>query len=459
LPLFERELRLPQSAEEVHAWHLREGAFERLTPPGSGVTIVDGHGAVTEGDVRTLSVPVVGCLRRRWVARHRDFVPGRRFVDEQVEGPFASWVHEHLFEPDAEGGCVHRDRIRYREPLGLVGALLAGGRIRAQLDELFAFRHRRLARDLARHATFADRPRLSVAVSGASGLVGRQLCAFLSTGGHVVKRLVRRPARDDAEIAWDPASGRVDAAALEGVDAVVHLAGENVAAGRWTASRKERIRSSRVQGTRALAQALASCDGGPRVLVSASAVGYYGLAGEAEVDEASPSGGGFLASVCRDWEAAAEPAREAGLRVVHPRIGLVLSADGGALARMLPAFRLGLGGRIGSGRQWMSWIALDDLVGLIHHALFDESWSGPVNAVSPAPTRNAEFTRVLARVLRRPSVLPAPAAALRLALGEMARELLLGGSLVRSIVLPGSGFRFLLPELEGALRFELLAGE
>ena len=455
MPRFERQVELPVPAEEAWAWHVREGAFERLTPPGSGVRIVEGEGPIAEGDLRTLSVPVLGPLRRDWVARHRDFVPGRRFVDEQVRGPFASWVHEHLFEPSPEG-CVHRDRIEYREPLGALGAAVAGRGIRRQLDTMFEFRHRRLGADLVRHAAHADRDRLRVAVSGASGLVGRQLCAFLSTGGHVVKRLVRREARDAGEIAWDPRGGEIDLAAMEGLDAVVHLAGENLASGRWSAARKERIHRSRSEGTRTLASAIARLERPPAVLVSASAIGWYGDARDEEVDESAPPGEGFLARVCEDWESAADPAREAGVRVVHPRIGIVLSADGGALSLMRLPFSLGLGGPLGSGAQWMSWIALDDLVGLIHQALFDEALQGPVNAVAPEPARQRDFARTLGRVLRRPAVLPAPAFALRLLLGEMADEMLLGGARVRSRVLPGTGFEFLFPSLEEALRFELL---
>lgn len=453
---FERSIVLDVTADEAWAWHVREGAFERLTPPGSGVRIVEGSGPIAEGDVRTLSVPVLGPLRREWVALHRDFVEGRQFVDEQLSGPFASWVHRHLFEPAEGGGCRHSDSIEYREPLGALGALVAGGGIRRQLDTMFEFRHRRLVHDLDRHAAFAKGPRLTVAVSGASGLVGRQLCALLTAGGHVVKRLVRRRARDAGEIAWDPRGGEVDLPALEGVDAVVHLAGENIASGRWTEARKERILRSRSEGTRTLAQAIARMESRPATLVSASAIGWYGDAGEEPVDEDSPAGSGFLADVCTQWEVAAEPAREAGVRVVHPRIGIVLSGDGGALALMRRPFNLGLGGPLGSGRQWMSWIALDDLIGLLHHALFDETLEGPVNAVAPEPVRQRDFARRLAAVLRRPAVLPAPAFAVRLALGEMAEEMLLGGARVSSSVLPGTGFRFALPTLEEALRFELL---
>ena len=295
-----------------------------------------------------------------------------------------------------------------------------------------------------------------IAVSGAGGLVGSALTASLEAAGHQVVRLVRRQVAPGArEIAWDPVAGRIDAEALSGLDALVHLAGENIAAGRWSAGRKERIRSSRVQGTRLIAEALAGLDRPPRVLVNASAIGFYGdRAGEWMDEDASP-GSGFLADTCAEWERATVPAAEAGVRVILLRIGVVLSTDGGALPRMLPIFRYGLGGRLGDGRQQMSWIALADLVRVVEHALFDDSLEGVVNAVAPEPVTNAEFTRILAAVLGRPALLPVPAVALRILLGEMGRQLLLSSTRVRPTRLSRMGFRFRFPDLDSALRFEL----
>ncbi len=299
---------------------------------------------------------------------------------------------------------------------------------------------------------------MKILLTGASGLIGSALTAKLTDAEHEVTRLVRSsPNRERREIQWDPSAGRLDAAALEGFDAVVHLAGESIATGRWTAAKKERIRSSRVQGTRLLAETLARLQRPPEILVSASAIGYYGDRGDEELDEGSAPGSGFLAEVCRQWEAAAEPAGEAGIRVVHPRIGLVLSATGGVLAKMLPMFRLGLGGPIGSGRQYVSWITLDDLVGAICHVIATDSLSGPVNAVAPEPATNREFTRALGRALRRPARLPAPAFALRAMLGTMADELLLASTRVIPRRLVDSGFAFDDPDLEPAFR-RLLAG-
>lgn len=289
-----------------------------------------------------------------------------------------------------------------------------------------------------------------VAVTGASGLIGSALVRRLRSEGSEVVRLVRRPPRGADEVEWDPAAGRIDAGALEGVDGVVHLAGENVGT-RWTEAKKRAIRESRVSSTSLLARALAGFGRKPRVMVSASAVGIYGERGDEVLTEASLPGLGFLAGVVREWEAAAAPAAEAGIRVVHPRLGVVLSAAGGALAKLLPPFRLGGGGVVGSGRQWMSWLSRQDAVEILVFALREEGLSGPVNAVAGTST-NQELTKTLAGVLNRPAFVPLPAFALKLALGEMADETLLASQRAEPRVLAERGFRFRHPTLEDTLR-------
>jgi uncharacterized protein len=295
---------------------------------------------------------------------------------------------------------------------------------------------------------------LHVAVSGAGGLIGSAFTRRLVTDGHRVSRLVRRAA-GLGEISWDPVAGRLDSNHLEGVDAVVHLAGENIGV-RWTAARKARIRDSRIQGTSVLSEALARTRRHPTVLVSASAVGIYGDRGDEILTEKSALGPreDFLAALGQEWENAASPARGAGIRVVHPRFGVVLSPAGGALGKMLLPFRLGLGGRMGKGSQWMSWISIDDVVGALLH-LLKEAVSGPVNVTAPEPLRNRDFTRALGRVLSRPTPFPVPAAALRLVLGEMADSTLLASTRVLPERLLGSGYRFADPDLDTALRHVL----
>jgi uncharacterized protein len=292
-----------------------------------------------------------------------------------------------------------------------------------------------------------------IAVTGSTGMVGTELVPALERDGHLVRRIVRGEIRDaDQEISWDPATGKIDAQELNGIDAVIHLAGENIAGKRWSADFKRKILDSRTQGTRLLCDALAALDMKPAVLISASATGFYGSRGEELVDESSPAGSGFLAEVCREWEAATQKARDAEIRVVNLRIGPVLSPKGGALAKMLPPFKAGLGGVVGSGKQYLSWIALDDVVSAIQFALQSGQLSGPVNAVTPGAVTNYEFTKTLGRVLSRPTIFPMPAFAARLAFGEMADEMLLGGVRVEPRALTAAGFKFAYPQLESALQ-------
>lgn len=293
---------------------------------------------------------------------------------------------------------------------------------------------------------------MNILISGASGLIGSAIKTALHARGDRVLSLTRRAARSDSEITWDPAANVLDPSRLVDIDGVIHLAGENIAAGRWTAAQKARIRDSRVQGTGLLAQTLAQLPAPPSAFISASAIGYYGNRGDELLTEDSSPGEGFLPEVSVAWERAAHPAAEAGIRTVHPRIGIVLSRNGGALAKMRLPFKLGLGGTIGSGNQYMSWIALDDLVSVFLFALDNESISGAINAVSPTPVTNREFTKTLARVLSRPAIFPVPAFAVKLALGEMADALLLASTRVISTRLENTSFAH--SDLESALQRE-----
>lgn len=291
---------------------------------------------------------------------------------------------------------------------------------------------------------------MTIAISGSSGLIGSALVHTLSGEGHVIKHLVRRDARNAMEISWNPTRDEIDAARLNGVGAVINLAGEKLDQ-RWTPDVKQRIRQSRVRGTALIARTVASLAEKPRVLVSGSAIGIYGDRGDELLDESSTLGEDFLASVCKEWEAATKPAEDAGVRVVHSRTGIVLAKDGGALARMTTPFKLGVGGRLGSGQQWMSWIALADVVGAIRHALMHETMRGPMNLVAPNPVRNEEMTEALSRELHRPALLPVPRLALKLLLGEMADEAVLASQRVVPRALESARYSFALPTLEQAL--------
>ena len=295
---------------------------------------------------------------------------------------------------------------------------------------------------------------MQVLVTGSSGLIGSALVPFLQAKGHRVTRLVRRSQSGPGTVRWDPAAGTIDWEALRGIEAAVHLAGESII-GRWTAAKKAAIRESRIEGTRRLCDALLTLAPPPSTLVCASAVGFYGERGAELLHEDSPPGFGFLTDVCREWEGATDRAAERGMRVVNLRIGLVLSRQGGALGKMLLPFQLGVGGVVGSGRQYWSWIAIDDLLGAIHHALTLSTLRGPVNAVAPAPATNREFTRTLGRALRRPTVVPVPAFAVRLLMGQMGQELLLASQRVEPRRLLATGYQFQFPELEAALQHVL----
>jgi uncharacterized protein (TIGR01777 family) len=327
-------------------------------------------------------------------------------------------------------------------PAGSAGRVLGARLVRDKIARMFRYRHSTTLADLTAHHRFLGQQPLQVAISGSSGLIGKALIPFLTTGGHRVTRLLRQPT-PTPDIHW-----RLDQSAdelgrqLDGVDAVIHLAGENVAARRWSAAQKRRLRESRVDRTRHLVAALASMSRPPRVLVSASAVGYYGDCGDALVSEQAAAGEGFLAELASQWEAAAQEAEAAGIRVVNARLGMVLSPRGGALGKLLRPFSLGLGGRVGSGRPWWSWISVDDAVGSLHHAMMDNSLHGPVNCVSPNAVTSREFTQTLAGVLRRPAVLPAPESVLRLVLGQMADEILMTSTRVRPERLEASDYTF-----------------
>ena len=433
---------------DVFAWHGRPGAMARLTPPWLPVRVLQEANSLQDGQA-VLGLP--GGLR--WVAVHQpaSYDPPNMFADELESCPLGavlSWRHRHQFAEAGEAGeraTIVTDAVDTTLPDRM-------------LRPMFAYRHRQLADDLAAQAraraTCPDP--LTVAVTGSGGLIGTALTALLTTGGHRVIRLVRRPPRNSGEREWRPEEP--EPTLLSGVDALIHLAGASIG-GRFTPDRKREIRDSRIIPTRRLAElaaatATAADTPGLRAFVTASAIGFYGAdRGEEILTETSARGAGFLADVVAAWEDAAAPATAAGIRTVQVRTGIVQTPRGGMLRLLAPLFAAGLGGRLGSGTQWLAWIGLDDLLDIYLRAVTDPDLSGPVNAVAPEPVRNIDYTRTLARVLHRPALLPVPAFGPRLLLGaEGAAELVQASQYVRAEALIGAGHHFRQPHLEQALR-------
>lgn len=441
---------LPVAVEEAFAYHERPGCLSRLIPPWESVSIEKSDDSLQVGSRVELRVHVAG-IPLHWTAEHTRYEPPHRFADTQLRGPFATWDHEHRFEAAGAAESRMTDTVHYRLPGGPLGARVGGGRVRRSIEAMFAYRHRVTRDDLGLKTSHPSEP-LTVAVSGAGGLIGSRLISLLSVLGHRPRRVVRSgPSGPDDIAVWESED---EAAKLAGSDVVVHLAGKPIAERRWTAEVKESIRQSRVEKTRQLCESLARLSTKPSVLICASATGFYGGRGDQWLDETSDAGDGFLPDVAQQWEQACAPARDAGIRVVNARFGLVLSPAGGALPQMLTPAKL-FGGALGDGRQWWSWIALDDVLGGIYHAMTNHAVAGPVNFVAPQPVTNREFAHTLGRVIRRPALLPAPAAALRLGLGEMADALLLSSQRVQPTRLQESGYRYRFTDLAETLRYSL----
>ncbi|HTJ77596.1 MAG TPA: TIGR01777 family oxidoreductase [Rariglobus sp.] len=428
--------------------------MERLAPPWQKLELLARSGGIRDGATVSLRTKFGPCWIR-WDVKHSDYVEGVQFRDVQVRGPFSSWEHLHRFEA-APGGlaeCFLTDELTYKLPAGMLGRIAGGRFVRAELERLFAYRHAVTKADIESTARYVSVRPLKFLIAGASGLVGRSLIPFLLTQGHAVVRLVRRPAVAVDEITWDPAAGELSPDALKGVDAVINLSGEGVADSRWSPTRKKAILDSRVHSTRTLVRAMAALTRArPFVFISGSATGFYGDRDDEILDENSSPGSGFLAGVCNAWEREACEAEALGIRVVRLRTGVVLTPTGGALARLLPVFLSGLGGRLSTGKMWMSWIAMDDLVGAIYHAVLDRRCDGAVNATAPAPVTNTEFTRVLGRILRRPVIVPVPSVALKAVFGAMAGETLLASAHVMPTKLQSADYVFRYGQLEDALR-------
>ncbi|QDU83850.1 Epimerase family protein [Planctomycetes bacterium Pla163] len=462
---FQISSRFDASPQELFAWHGRPGALERLVPPFDPVRVLASEPAPDGNPIgdgaRVLLRVGKGPFSMKWEALHSGYDPPHRFVDSQERGPFSAWRHEHVVQPEDESASRLVDTVNYRLPLHALSGPIVGGMVRRKLEATFRYRHATTIDDLRDHADARARlghelP-LRILVCGASGLVGRGLCALLTTGGHEVVRLVRREPRGADEIRWDPARGELDPEAVAAFDGVVNLSGANIAEGRWTDERKRVLAQSRTDSTATLVRALVDSGAAPRVYVQASAIGYYDDGGfergETEpLDENAPRGEGFLPELCERWEAEAAPLEAVGVRTAFARFGVVLTPRGGALQKLLPPFLLGAGGPVGSGRQGLCWVAYDDALAALLFLLTSANASGPYNVVAPEPIVQRAFARELGSVLGRPAFLPLPGFAVSALFGEMGRTILLRGPLVVPRRLEDEGFRWRRPTLEGALR-------
>jgi uncharacterized protein len=447
---FIRRTNIEAPAELLFAWHQRPGAFERLTPAFENVDVVERIGTIENGDRITVKVGMLGPIKIEWQLEHSDYIAGAQFRDSGIRGgPFSSWSHLHKMIPEGETSVLE-DSIEYALPLHPFSAI-AHRFVASKLDRLFDYRHAVTAHDLSVLNRNKEAKPMKILVSGASGFVASHLIPMLTTQGHEVHKLVRKDG-GPGTIMWDPASGAIEAEKLEGFDAVIHLAGQPVAE-RWTAENKRKIEESRIKGTQLLCNTLAALQSPPAVLVCASAIGYYGDRQDELLTEESASGTGFLPRVCEGWELATKAASEKGIRVVNARIGIVLSPDGGVMARLLPPFQMGAGGPLGNGHQFMAWIAIDDAIHSLLYAITNENIVGPMNVVSPNPVRNSEFTKVLGKVLHRPTIFPVPVSVAHIAFGkDMADELFFASNRVIPKKLMDNGFEFKYGDLEKALK-------
>ena len=447
---FKKRVLIDAPHSEVFAWHERDGVLQRLSPPWEPIRIIRREGGIRDGATTLLEVKT-GPIKYRWHAVHRNYQKDRIFQDVQVEGPFDSWEHTHRFYRHGTNRTILVDEVRYRLPFHSVTGFLLSGLVNRKLSRVFQYRHKTLKTDLDVVLGYGDRKPLRIAVTGSTGLIGSSLVPFLETAGHEVRCFLREKPDDPRHAYWDPEKNILNTKDLEGYDVIIHLAGENISDSRWTAEKKRKIISSRLHSTLMLSKSISELESPPESFLCASAIGYYGNRGAWILTEKASPGNDFISEVCRLWENATRPAKKRGVRVVNLRIGLVLTPSGGALGKMLPVFRAGLGARIGSGNQFVSWISIDDVLYAIYHIMMTKSLSGPVNLVSPKPETNYRFGKILSRVTRRPYRLVVPESAIRLLLGQRGMEIFLSSTRVFPEKLLDSGFKFRYPDLGHAL--------
>lgn len=451
---FERSSTYECSAEQLYNWHARPGALERLLPAWENTSILSRRGGIEPGAEVVLKMHL-GPFPFTFKAQHIEAVPCEMFRDVQSKGPFSSWSHSHFFQHTQTNQSSLKDKIDFKLYFQKVIPPFIPRLISKKLDRIFSYRIKLLQEDILLHKRCSAIP-LNILISGASGILGRELLPLLTTGGHKVWTLVRRtpdPAKN--EIYWEPETGVLNPGDLPQLDGVIHLAGEYIGLNRWTEKSKKRVIDSRVNGTDLLTRVISQLDKAPEVFLCASAVGYYGNCVDEWMNEDSPPGSDFISEVCAKWEQSTEPARAANIRTVFMRLGVGFTPKGGALRRILNTSPLGIHHQFGSGDQYISWISNDDMISAMLHVLTTTSLSGAINIAAPNPVTNRELMHTLSKITGRPQLFSIPSWPLRLAYGKMASEILLSGCRVSSEKLQRSGFKFRHSDLETALRFML----
>lgn len=456
--VFIKSTKIPATNKDAFDYHAREGALERLVPPWSILTVTSHEGDIRDGAISTFNVSL-GLIGFKWTAVHFGHLQDRQFQDKMVKGPFQSWIHTHSFIPDEIGHCIMEDKIAYSPLFGKLGPILLNNTIQNNLNQLFHYRHRILSNDINLWKIAGRSKGQKILITGSHGLIGSSLIPLLTAAGeHKITRLARPLSNhnntNSHSIVWDPSDDKVNVKELEGFDVVVHLAGENIF-GRWTDSKKQRILESRIKSTRLLCDSLIKLANPPSTLICASATGFYGNQGNEVLTEGSKPGFGFLSDVCRKWEESTETARDAGIRVVNTRFGVVLTPKGGMLQKLLALSRFGLVLRLGDENQHISWVSIEDVIGSIFYSIINSSIRGPVNVVSPNPVTNLEFSKTLARIVKSKIMLPISQKLARMMLGELADAMITSSALVVPNKLSSAGYRFVNPDLEDTLRLLL----
>ena len=456
LPLFVHKAKFDANKKQIWDWYNSDGAFRRIMPEWEGIQPINA-GRLVDGDETIFKVKM-GPLRQKWVARHHSVVPGESFADRMIKGPFGAWNHHHEFESKSGQMTSVIDNVEYKLPLHIFTGWSAGFTVLPRMKQMFEFRSVRVANDLKQIQATAKLPRQRILVSGSTGMIGLQLCAFLEAAGHDVHRLLRPSTKLPSDVdstkvvKWNDLTGEILEGDMNGFDSIIHLAGAGIGDKRWSKKRLKLIRDSRIIPTENLAKIVAGLENPPKKMLCSSAIGFYGNRGTEVLDENSSAGNDMLSDLCKDWENASSAAKDAGINVIHLRTGIVMSPLGGALAKLLLPAKMGAGGPVGGGKQMQSWISLDDEIYAIHHLMMKEDSEGAYNLTAPNPVSQKQFAKTLGKVLRRPAFAPLPGFVIKMLFGQMGKKLVLEGQDVKPNRLLESGYEFTHSELESCLR-------